>query len=348
MVAASDLAWDISLSDQHVWQREALVLTVRVKTPDSFARLRVDTLTIEGADVVALPFIRTEISPTNTNQQLSLRWRITPHYAGKKTIQLPLIRYFVNGAKKAQWQAPIQILQVDALPPYFPPTLPIGMVNIESYIEPKGLLQPDHLAYWHVSLSSKTLTPEQFPSLLKQIQSNANIEILPAKLSTKTQFEPAQFEQHYIIPLKAKHNGRLDLPKLQWHWFNPETGRLQKHDYQASRPLVLARIWQIILGLILTGLTLLLAHRLIRTGYQVYQQRLSKWRLYRILQQPKLHDFKHIQAIRNAMQSCATVHHWPRNLSNQQWLHYWDKTYGKDQKLHNAIREFEKIVFSLS
>jgi len=334
VVAASDLAWDISLSDQQVWQREALVLTVHVKTPDAFARLRMDTLTIKGADVVPLPFIRSD-------QQLSLRWRITPHYAGEKIIQLPPIRYFVNGAKKAQWQAPTQTLQVQALPPYFPPTLPVGMVNIESYIEPKGLLQPDHLAYWHISLRSTTLTPEQFPALLKQIQSNANIEILPAKLSTQTQFETAQFEQHYIIPLKAKHNGRLDLPALQWHWFNPKTGRLHKQDYQASRPLVLGRIWQIILALIVTGLSLLLANRLIRIGYRVYQQRLSKWRLYRALQQPK-----DIQTIRSAMQFCATVHYWPNNLSIRQWLHYWDKTYGKDQQLHYAIREFEKVVFS--
>ena len=352
-MVAADLAWQIHLSETQVWQREAVILEVSVQTPDAFARLRVDKLKIDGADVVALPFMR-EDSPSrqidqkstgqqvDTNKILRLRWRIMPHYAGLKTIQLPLIRYFLNGAKKAQWQAPEQKLEVQALPPYFPPTLPIGLVNIDSYIEPKGLLNPNHLAYWHITLHSKTLTPTQFPPLLKQIQTNNNLQILPATLSTQTSFASASFKQHYLIPFKPKHNGRLDLPELQWHWFNPQTGRLQQQYYQAKRPLVLATEWQITLGLILSLISVFVGYRVLRRAYRTYQRYSSRRHLQKLLQQPT-----QVAAIRAAMQECAKLHHWPQNLSIQQWLQYWDKAYGEDHNLHKAIRKFEQRSYRI-
>lgn len=335
----ADLAWDLTLSDTQIWQREAIIVEVSVNAPNKFARLQAENFTLAGSKVTALP-LRVVKKQADKHHRLSLRWRITPHIIGQKTIQLPTIRYSLNGANRVKWQPPVQTIDIQALPPYFPPTLPIGEVKISSHIEPKGLLSPDTLAYWHINLQSKHVTPEQFPPLLKQIKSNESFERFPAKLSVNTSFETETFKQDYLIPIKPKNNGQLDLPTLEWHWFNPHNGRLQKQQHQAPSTFVLSKLWQIIIGLLLSIITLTALYHLSSYSYHNYQRWTNRRKLRKALTNPK-----HIEEIRSAMMQCALVHNWPVIFSVKQWLENWDNTYGRDELLKYKVQKFEENCF---
>ena len=336
----ADLAWDIHLSDSQVWQREAIIIEAHVQAPSQYARLKTDEkLKLTGSSVVALPLKREKNNSTGS-YQLNLSWRITPHEAGQKTIQLPTLHYSLNGANHIKWQAPAQVVNVKALPPYFPPTLPIGKVNITSKIEPEGILTPNTLAYWRITLQSKQVTPEQFPPLLKQIKASPDFEIFPAKLSATSSFETSNFKQEYLIPIKPKSNGLLNLPPIKWYWFNPNTGRLEKQNYQAPRSFVLSTVWQAILASLLLIFSFSMLYKLSHVTYRAY----LRWRAKEKFKKAIIHP-KKIEEIKTAMRQCALTHHWESVYSNKQWLANWTNTYGEDKPLHKAIEKFEKKHF---
>lgn len=205
-MVAADLPWTIQLEDAQVWQRERTTLTVVVETTDRFATLEASLPRIEGVDVQAIPATNAA-STTSGKRTLRIAWQLSPHTSGTQHIQLPAIRYNLNGRDAAQWQPPAQTLEVQALPPYLPPTTPVGNVAIESRIEPSGWLQPEHLAYWHISLHSDAVSTAQFPPILKQMHSSG-VELFPAKVE-KTGGEVGQYRLDYHIPFKAQRSAAV-------------------------------------------------------------------------------------------------------------------------------------------
>ncbi len=331
----ADLAWDIQLSATQVWQHEQITLEVTVPTSDPFARLKADKVVIPSMEVITLP-ARRETTKTG-QEQLRLRWQLYPHTSGKQTIQLPVIRYYLNGGTRQKWLPPLQTIEVQALPPYLPPTLPVGSVAISSHIEPSGILRPDSLAYWHISLHSTTVPTTQFPALLKQLKASSDLDVLPAKISVKSDTATGEFRLNYRIPLKPKTSGRLALPDLQWHWFDPKTARLEQMHYEPSRSWVLA-FWQQILLLLSSGILLLAgAYPLIKRGLIYYRHWRSKQQVLRQLRTDTLSY--------EVMKACAKTHGWADNFSLQQWLDAWQQCYGENQLLQDAVLAYEKRRF---
>ena len=335
----ADLTWDIHLSDVQVWQREQIILQVTVDAPDPFALLKADKLVIPNMEVIALPARRDK--KNDGTEQLSMRWQLYPHTSGKQSIQLPLMRYYLNGGTRKKWFPPLQSIEVQALPPYFPPTLPVGEVSINSHIVPNGILQPDSLAYWHISLHSTIVTTAQFPPLLKQLRATDGLEVFPAKISINTDKATGKFRLDYRIPIKPKSSGRLDLPDLQWHWFDPQTARLEKAHYEPLRPWVLA-LWQQILLWLISGLSLLAGgYQLLKWSGYYYRR---WWRKYQVLQQLKqpindtlLHKTRVAWAIEQGLSD---------NLSIRQWLAKWQQCYGENQGLQRALLDDEERRFN--
>lgn len=333
-----DLAWDMQLSATQLWQREQLLLTVTVQAPDAFAQLKTDKLVIPSMEVVPFPAVR----ETNVAGQthLTRHWQLYPHSAGKQTLQLPAMRYYLNGGTREKWQPPLQTLEVNPLPPYLPPTLPIGAVSIDSHIAPSGILRPHSLAYWHISLHSTAVTTAQFPPLLKQLQTTHDLVVLPAKVTATTDKATGIFRLDYRIPVKAKSSGRLALPNLQWHWFDPKTARLEKVQYKPYRPWVLA-LWQQIMMLLSGGLVFgLSGYVLLKRGLRTYRR---WWSKYRLLQQVRGIDNDPL--LYSTMLDCAKAHGWAENFSLRQWLTAWQQCYGKHNNVQQAVLAYEKRQF---
>ncbi len=336
-MVAADLPWTIQLEDAQVWQRERTTLTVEVQSTDRFATLEASLPRIEGVDVQAQP--ATNEAGTDGKRVLRLTWQLSAHTPGTQTIQLPPIRYNLNGRDAARWQPPVQTLDVQALPPYLPPTTPVGNVEIESHIEPSGMLQPGHLAYWHISLYSDAVNTAQFPPILKQMQVVDGVVLFSAKVD-KPASDGEQYRLDYHIPFKAQRNGKLDLPTLQWYWFDPETGRLEHRQYTPPTPWVLAWAWRVIL-VISGGLLLLVGLR--QAGYMAYR-RLRRWHSKRQVWQALQQNTDALK-VRQALDICSTAHGWPANLSTRHWLQHWEQQYGANPTLQAALYQHETTRF---
>lgn len=337
----ADLAWDLELSAHQVWQREQMTLSVSVQAPDEFALLKTDTLQIPSMEIIPLASSQTPLA--NGNTKLTLNWQLYPHTAGKQMIQIPVMRYYLNGGTRAKWQPPAQAIDVQALPPYFPPTLPVGEVSITSNIVPNGILRPDSLAYWHISLQSRHVTSAQFPALLKQLQASQYVDVLPARITMNSDQATGHFQLDYRIPFKPKASGRLDLPTLQWHWFDPNTARLEKVRHQPPHSWVLAQ-WQQILLLLSSGLTLLLGIFYLGKHSKRYYRRWQSRQ--QVLKQLHATDKTMDTHIRHTMQHCAKQHGWQENLTIRQWLDAWQQYYGQDQRLEQALLAYEQRRFA--
>lgn len=332
----ADLPWTIQLEDAQVWQRERTTLTVEVQSTDRFATLEASLPRIEGVDVQALP--ATNEAGADGKRVLRLSWQLSAHTPGTQTLQLPLIRYNLNGRDAAQWQPPLQTLEVQALPPYLPPTTPVGKVQIESHIEPSGVLQPQHLAYWHVSLHSDTVNTAQFPPILKQVKNTHGVEVFPA--TVRAVREPPLQRLDYRIPFKAQGSGTLDLPTLQWHWFDPATGRLEQVTYSPPRPWVLGWVWHGVSGVF----SLLAVLAGLGFGVKLAGKHWRRWRSkQRMLQALQPPDSP--QKVRNAMRDCAATHGWAENLSLAQWLSCWEQHYGAADHLRIQLQALERSRF---
>lgn len=333
-----DLQWDAQLSDSSIWQREAIVLEVRAKGTglSSFAHLQTDKLKIPNMDVIPLP-AKNQRQGKEDHRELSLRWKLIPHSTGVQNITLKEIYYSLNGGKQKKWQPePLQI-DVRALPPYLPPTFPVGDITMSSHYEKSGWLSPGGLLMWHLKIESDSVSQAQFPTIIRQISKANDLEVLPAKTSLKTT-ENGRFMMEYTIPLKPKSTGRLDIPALQWQWFDPNTAKLQKDHYQPPRPWVLAWWQRILIALS----ALLLFSVVARQMYLFERKRSRRWQARKRLWQA----INAQQGIDQAMGECAEAHDWPKNLSIQQWLKHWDETIGHDPQLTEALEAHQKQKFS--
>lgn len=333
-----DIQWEADLSAEAVWQREAIILEVRAKGTglSSFGHLAPRELKLPNMDVIPLP-AKNEPRGNEDNRELSLRWKLIPHSPGPQVIALKKIHYTLNGGKQKSWQPkPLQI-DVRALPPYLPPTFPVGEIEMSSRYEKSGWLSPGGLVMWHLKIESDTVSQAQFPAVIQQISDVEELEILPAKIALSTT-EDGRFVMDYAIPLKPKTSGRLVVPTLEWQWFNTQTAKLQKDHYQPARPWVLA-LWQ---RLLFGTMSLIVFALFARQMYLFERKRSRRWQARHQIWQ----SLNTQQNVEGAMRECAEAHGWPPNLSIQQWLQHWTETIGHDQNLTHALLDYEKQKFS--
>jgi hypothetical protein len=227
---------------------------------------------------------------------------------------------------------------VQALPPYLPPTIPVGQVQIASRIEPSGVLQPGYLAYWHIRLHSDAVNTAQFPPIIKQVVGVHGLVVFRATVGGVR--DPPLQTVDYRIPFKPTGNGRLALPVLHWHWFDPASGRLEQVQHEPPRPWVLGWAWRGILGT-LAGLLFLMAGKwLTQKGIHAYRRWHSCQQLRHCLQ-----TGADVPIVRQAMRGCAYAHGWPANLSVRQWLGCWKTHYGHAYPLQPTLLELEGKQF---
>jgi len=168
------------------------------------------------------------------------------------------------------------------------------------------------------------------------------LDILPAKLERQltTTAETAHFSLAYRIPFKPQGNGKLTLPTLQWHWFDPSSGRLEQVKHVPPRPWVISWIWRGVLGFLLATILLVSTFFMSKTIHRYWRKWYAKRRVLRALT-----GKSDPQTVRQAMQECAAVHGWSDNFSNGQWLEQWEQVYGSGAALRPLLENKEALVW---
>ena len=318
---AADFSYQ--LSGETVWTREALYVTVEVADADRFAVLETGTPQLPGMEAVLLPHRREA-------GRLRIGWALFAQAPGAYRLELPPVHYRLGGVTEHSYQVPPQLVTVRALPAYIPPTLSVGGVRIESAVEPAGLLRPGRLAYWRIRLAGDAVLPEALPHVLQQIESTADVDFLAPR--SRRQMTPATDGVHgevvHEIPFKPRGSGLVRLPALEYQYFDPATGRLERVRHAPPTVLALAPGWRLLSGLVLLVL--------VAAGGYIAGRRLQRaWRRRRAgaaaLQ--RLAVAGDAATVMQALQAHARAAGRPAGPGFDAWLAGWERRYGADAAL---------------
>ncbi|HIO96624.1 MAG TPA: hypothetical protein EYG71_01695 [Leucothrix sp.] len=340
LYAKQKITVDLSQSDQQVWQRQQVLITLTVQTDDPFSRLEVDDFSEKGFSII--PF---ELQRTESNQQttLTLKWVIFPFVSGKHSIELPRIRYRPNSGRIQTLQLKPLPLQVRKLPIYVPPTMPVGEIILQSKWDESWLVSTKSLLEWQVTMQGKQLAKQTMPPLTRQLSSNKSLEILPLQTTNEMIKSDQGFThlRNYTIPLKAIKTGLLNLPTLEVQYFEPIAGKLQ--TAQLSPPFVLSiNKWLLraigILLLIAVVLLLFFITKMIATSLRKSAK--IKQALHQLKQATTYEE------VRDALNQLALAKGWENNLSLSQFIDLWQEQSRDKGLLTDAIKTLQSQQFS--
>jgi len=337
-----------NLSSTEVWQREQIIVSLTLGTAEEFATIKLGELPVDGIEITALPVKRvwTE-NEEGGKSTITAGWSLLPLRPGITEIELPPIEYHLNGVVRRVFYLPKIKLKVRPLPSYLPPTIPVGIIDINSTIASEGLssgelLYTDDLAYWNISIESKSLTPYWLPPILRQIQSGDGIHFFPATSvrSMQPDNEGVHGRVNHTIPFKPLKNGFVDLPDLKIQYFDPATGRLETFVHNTEKPISAGIISRFLAVLLLTVFILALV-------WILYRHLLSRFRYRKLHQQAILHirQASTTQDVVTGLRLAGKTEGWPVNLSLTDWLLRWKKKYQSNAELDQAIKSLSLIHY---
>lgn len=332
------------LSTSAPWERQQIVLQLEITTPDLFASLEAaDTFKAPGFDIVPL-------ARTNEQRQsgaakvavLRLGWVLSAQTAGVHNIELPPIHYNLSGRAERTYYFSSTRVQVRALPPYIPPTLPVGKVSIDSNLSPAGLLAPGTLAYWTVTVDGETVTPRGLPPILRQVENNDRVRFLAthSERDMHVDADGAHSRVVHRIPFKPLASGRLALPELRLQYFDPDTGRLVRVQLLPPRPWVLSLLWRMVIGAVLCLLALWFCSRL-----YAFSRRALTLRRERNAALAAIQQASDARALRHALEAVAHAEGFPTNLSLREWTRHWRARYHTGPGLDDLMTRLSRACY---
>ncbi|MEW6647060.1 MAG: hypothetical protein AB1450_07665 [Pseudomonadota bacterium] len=231
-----------SVSTLSPWVRQQVLVLLEVITPEPYASLQADPVSLPGFEVIPLPGSSEKVATAaGTQTRLRAGWALFAVAPGRYRPALPPLRYRLSGASRRLFPLTLPALEARALPPYVPPTLPVGRVELSSTLAPDGLLHTGHLAHWRVSVSAPAVPPAWLPPLLRGLAADGAVEFLPAQTTYAAAPDAGGIHARaeHLIPLRPRRDGRLALPVLEVQYFDPDSGRLERVSHAPPRPLVL-------------------------------------------------------------------------------------------------------------
>jgi hypothetical protein len=341
MAGGNPIAYKQIISRDSVWQRQQVLVTVAITTPDRFASLHIDEPQIPGFEISRIPSTREDLP--SGQRLLRTGWALFPLTAGQQYVNLPPVKYQLNGVFKRYYYLPRQYLDVKAMPPYIPPTVPVGRITIESSLEPAGLLRSHNLAYLDIRLAGETVLPYWFPAVLRQIRSNDQLKLLPADSTRQLSpdFIGVQGNVHHRIPFKPLFDGYTELPEINYHYFDPETSRLVTIKHQLGTVYAIGLAWRFILAVLLVLLLMIVGNKLRnqwRSHQQYRQQRRAAFQL--------ISSAESAGELRSALRKLAAAEKWPANLALSDWLRCWRRHYQADPGLADLVQSLSSASYS--
>jgi hypothetical protein len=332
------------VSSTMVWERQQLIISVEVTTPERFAALHSENARLPGFDSIALPATHHwQTRHDGGRSRLRIGWALYPLADGQQSISLPPVKYEVNGVFRRSFHLPPITVQVKALPPYLPPLMPVGKVTIESSLDQNAPVSTEKLGYWEVTMHSRQVAPKRMPAILRQISSNQDIQFLPvdSKRSMQADISGLRSETRHRIPFKALSNGRLQLPSLRYQYFDPRSGKLRTVNHTPQRPVVLDPAWR----LLIIACLLYLAYRMTR-GLLAHAQR--GWRKRRLQQRAmkQLAQARTADELRRALLTLGSAQGWPGNLNVSQWMQHWCARFHTSPALVEAASELSTACYA--
>lgn len=312
---------EYQLSTTQPWQRQQVLLTIDVNTPDRFARL--ETVSVQHSDneVRRIPASKETL---DASTRMETGWVIFPMQSGQQTVSLPPVLYHLQGVVERRFYLPGIQLNIKPLPDYIPPLMPVGKVLVDTFIDSDGPLTTGETYNWNIRIYSPALLSHLLPPVLRQISSDNNINYLPAKTWRVENITThgSHGEALYTIPFQPLSTGKLTLPDLRIQYFDPELGRVAIAEHSPLHIWSIAGYWQLLFGVAL----LLFSIYLVKTIWKFYLQLREQHRLTgKAIRH--ITDATTSLHLRQALPLISRAENWPENMSLNAWCECWNKHY---------------------
>ncbi len=326
----------VTFSTISPYERQQLIIHTTLISKESSARLSVKGKSeIDGFKSTPLNFKR--IKNTDGTYLLQIGWALSAIKSGVLKLELPPVTYSVSGVSRKQYYLPIKKLNIQALPSYLPPTIPVGKVTIKSESVNTNILQTNVLSYWNLSINGALNNAYNLPPVLRQIISNKQFSFLPidSERNTKATDSSLFSTVNYSIPFKALQSGFVTLPEIEIQYFDPHDAKLKSIIHRSEEIFVLSFIWRIFIALAIFFILFYAGRKI----YEVWQRHIYSHNK-RILAFEKLHGTKDIKGTREAIILITEAEYWPKNITISQWAKLWKDKY----QVSNSFEEFISVL----
>lgn len=324
----------LHVGKQEIWARQQYTIWVEVTTPDKFASLRANELVIPGFKLVPLRAERVQAQRQGDLTLLRAGWLLYTNKAGDHDITLPSIDYLLGGDVERQYYLPAQTIHVKALPPYIPPTMPVGRIAITERLLPGRFLQKDSLARWQIEMRSADVRPEDFPPILRQIKSTADLVVLPAEIHREMQAvsDGNNSLVSYAVPVKPQNNTLFTLPELRVQYFDPDSGKITTHQPVARTVLSLSMpIWIVILIL-----TIYASWKTGKATISMFRQHMTKRKAISCALM-EIDKSENVDELRRALRAYAAARGWSANIALANWPGHWHVKTNKNEIFSQSL-----------
>lgn len=319
--ASGPIQVEYEVSTSNPWQRQQVLVNVKVTSPDKFSHLSSEDMPYKDGETLQIPATK-ELH--DGAAQLKVGWVVFPLRAGLQTLSLPSVFYHLQGGIERRFFLPDIQLNIKPLPGYIPPLMPVGRVTIDSSIDSNRFLTTGETYHWNVRLESPDLLSHLLPPILRQINSDKNIHFLSAQSQRQQNIsgQGSHGEVIHSIPFQSLTTGSLVLPALRIQYFDPELGRVSVADYSPPQRWSVALHWQ----LLAVVLSLLALSFIMRSFWKYWSRQRHR---YLFIKEARQHliSARNNNDLREAMRLIARAERWPENTSIATWAELWNQDY---------------------
>jgi len=344
---AKNIRVSYSLSTYETFARQFLTIQYQLETNDSFITLGIDYQKTPGEEMIPL----TVKKQTTGQSEFKYRYQFNVKYyttrTGEKILSIPPLIYSEGGKIKYYFSFKPQRIVNTPLPPYLPPYIPVGGIELESDFPESeswsGWYEKDKIYYWNIHLQAENVTPDVLPEIRQQLRSNKGIKFLPAETSHKTVKGIDNIVQkiHYSIPFVLTASGKVKLPELRLQSFNAQTRRLNNQQFSFGYVVAFHSYVQ----WFIEGVILLLLLIFLRKIWPLVKRvRYHLGILIRARKQIKMAST--IVQLRAAMQLMAKAFFWPENQSVEKCMECWFRDIEKTNNADAFINPINRGLYS--
>lgn len=326
-----------------VWARQQYKIWIEIQTDDKFSSLVAHEVNIPGFKVIPMQPERTQYDSSDAQTLLRAGWLLFANQPGSHTIELPPVDYILGGKVQRQYLLPLQHVSVQALPPYVPPTMPVGEINLSTELNGGRYLRQNSLDHWKIRLRSNSVLPTSLTPVLRQVKSGADIIFLPAE--TNRQYIPGvngiNSDVLYDIPFKTVSNGNITLPEIRLQYFNPESGKIVSKVYTHDKLFSLNQAtWALLIATALYLLYLLFMRLYLLGRKYIEKQSDIKQAITAV------HAAKDASELQIALRAYARSRNWRSNISMSGWIRHWPVSKKQEAEFSDQVSDLSCLSYA--
>ncbi len=325
------LTTHLAISTQTAWQRQQVIVTLGVVTPQSFAQLQPNEARDENIEVLALPAQRSTLVAAGSSEYLLRQsWAVIFHRPGKQHLTLPGVAYYHSGVSHHTFYLPEISIEVQSLPGYLPPNIPVGKVNVEYQLPTWWDVRSGVLHQLQIRLTGVGIHPDELPAVMRVFQSNPDTTYFPADSNRSMSLGPQGLLATVVhdIPYTYTGTGMFKPPRLEWRYFDPVMGKLVAQFAELPWRLNLAWFW-LWSGILMCAWAVFLLVRRLKHGIRYLVRYYTLMRRFHFA----VSQVSSTQDLRTTLNIFSEAKHWPLNMNLTVWGDVWESHYGQSQSV---------------